>query len=77
MATILTSTLSPVAPASAAGTQTRLGFLARAWNAVVEARHRAAEREIERFIMARGGNLTDSVERELSRTFGTPAGRKD
>lgn len=45
-------------------------FLQRLHAAMVKSRERAAEREIERFINACGGKLTDDLEREIGRRFG-------
>jgi hypothetical protein len=49
-------------------------LLSRFVSAIMESRRRAAEREIERYIMLNGGVLTDRVERDLSRNFGKLAG---
>jgi predicted TIM-barrel fold metal-dependent hydrolase len=49
-------------------------LFARFFNALVDSRQRAADREIERFIAHRGGRLTDETEREISRRFGNLAG---
>ena len=75
MATTITNELASAGTHSEA--EARPGVLRRAWRAIVEARHRAAEREIERYIMNHGGVLTDRIEQELSRNFGAPAGRAD
>ncbi len=50
------------------------GLLTRAVAAVKEARQRHAERELARFIASHGGELTDDLEREISRRFGCPVG---
>lgn len=44
-------------------------LLSRLFTAMMEARQRAAEREIARFIALNGGKLTDSVELEIERRF--------
>jgi hypothetical protein len=38
---------------------------------IVASRQAKAEREIERYIRMRGGQLTDDIEREIGRKFGT------
>jgi hypothetical protein len=48
-------------------------FLHRLGGALVAARRAQAEREVARFIDSQGGRLTDEVEREISRRFGSPA----
>ena len=45
----------------------RHGFLRRVFDALVEGRERAAEREIEAFMRGRGKYLTDETEREITR----------
>jgi hypothetical protein len=40
-------------------------LLRRALDAVVEARHHYAEREVARYIQSTGGKFTDTVEREI------------
>jgi|ThiBio_1000_plan_1041568.scaffolds.fasta_scaffold05161_4 hypothetical protein len=45
------------------------GFWNKLMKSFVEARQRAAEREIARYIALNGGALTDSLEREISRRF--------
>jgi hypothetical protein len=47
--------------------KSRLGFLRRAFHAIVEGRQRAADREIEAFLRGRGKHLTDDTEREITR----------
>jgi hypothetical protein len=76
MATIFTTDLTSAGHAETFDTTSRPGIFRRVMNALIESRHRAAEREIERYIMMHGGKLTDSIERDLSRTFGGHAGRK-
>ncbi len=49
----------------------RPSVLTRLMAALTMARHRSNERDIARFIAARGGALTDDMERELSRRFGS------
>ena len=48
-------------------------FLHRLGEAITASRRAQAEREIARFIEGQGGRLTDEVEREISRRFGSPA----
>jgi hypothetical protein len=43
------------------------GFFRRAFDAMVDARQRGAEREIEAFLRGRGKYLTDETEREITR----------
>jgi hypothetical protein len=45
----------------------------RLGGAIAASRRAEAEREIARFIESQGGRLTDEVEREISRRFGSPA----
>ncbi|KAB2850198.1 MAG: hypothetical protein F9K44_05620 [Hyphomicrobiaceae bacterium] len=45
-------------------------LLQRLHAAMVRSREKAAQREIERFIMLRGGTLTDDIEREIGRRYG-------
>jgi hypothetical protein len=73
MATTFTNEIAGAAPATAAETKPRQGILMRVIAAMMDSRQRAAEREVARYIMARGGVLTDSLERELGRKFGAPA----
>jgi hypothetical protein len=47
-------------------------FLHRLGEAVTASRRAQAEREVARFIENQGGRLTDEVEREISRRFGSP-----
>jgi len=76
MASILTADMATAERAEAVKTPPRQGFMKRLMTALIEARQRTAEREIERYIAMHGGVLTDSLERDISRTFGAPAGRK-
>jgi hypothetical protein len=48
-------------------------FMHRLGGAIAASRRAEAEREIARFIVSQGGRLTDEVEREISRRFGSPA----
>jgi hypothetical protein len=48
----------------------KAGFFKRFYAAMIASRQRTAEREIERYIAARGGVITDQIERELSRSYG-------
>jgi hypothetical protein len=45
------------------------GLFARFVDAVKRSRMRAAEEEVARLIEARGGRLTDSLERQIERSF--------
>jgi hypothetical protein len=56
-------------------TKSKAGFWSRIAEAMTKSRQKSAEREIARFIELSGGQLTDNVEREISRRFGGPAGR--
>ena len=47
---------------------------ARMIEAVAASRQRKAERAVERFIAQNGGQLTDDLERRISRKFGRMAG---
>ena len=75
MATSFTADIVSAGTADTAAVSSRPSFFKRFVTALIEARERAAEREIERYITAHGGTLTDSIERDLSRTFGYPAGK--
>lgn len=74
MATFMNANLANAEEVDADSARPRAGFFARVLAAMIEARERAAEREIERYIANHGGVLTDSIERDLSRQFGNPAG---
>lgn len=50
-------------------------FFKRVWDYIRQSRQRAAEREVEQFILRRGGKMTDDLEREISRTFGRTVGQ--
>ena len=45
------------------------GLFRRMLDAVIATRQRQADREIARFLRARGGRLTDDTEREIERRF--------
>ncbi len=62
------------AEAAANAEPMKLGFWTRLHNSITLSRQRAAEREIGRFVQQHGGQLTDEIEREISRRFGGPAG---
>ena len=47
-------------------------FFSRLMQAVVASRRARAEAEVGRFIERNGGQLTDHLEREISRRFGGP-----
>lgn len=57
------------------GAPSKLSFWRRIVQSVNLSRQRAAEHEIGRFIEMNGGELTDDLERQISRRFGGPAGR--
>jgi hypothetical protein len=76
MATTFSSALAPSSTVDATDGAPRAGLFRRFFDALVESRQRTAEREIERFIERNGGVLTDRLERELGRNFGSPAGRE-
>ncbi len=76
MAATFTADMATAERAEAIKTPPRQGFMRRLMMALIEARQRSAEREIGRYIAMHGGVLTDSLERDISRTFGAPAGRK-
>ena len=49
------------------------GLFARLYAAMMAARQRQADAEIARYLGARGGKLTDSIEREIEqRVFANP-----
>jgi hypothetical protein len=51
-------------------TETKPSLLARLINAVHVSRQRRAESEVAQYIRMNGGQLTDEVEREISRRYG-------
>lgn len=51
-----------------------VGLMAKVIRSMQASRERAAAREIRRFIDHNGGVLTDSIEREISRRYGTLVG---
>lgn len=53
--------------------QAKRGRFHRFLDAVMKARQRQADREIARFLQARGGRLTDEAEREIERRFLRPS----
>jgi len=55
-----------VAPAS---DRSRRGFWRRLYDAIILARRRQADREIERYLISIGGTLTDHAEREIERRY--------
>lgn len=65
------SSYLPGVPAEAE--QPRKSLLVRFVQALAAGRRARAEAEIARFIEERGGRVTDSLEREISRRFGGPA----
>ena len=48
-------------------------ILARVFNSIKRSREQAASREIAKFIEMNGGQLTDNIEREISRRYGSSA----
>lgn len=68
MATVSTQ-LSGFIPASTLAPVRDVGFFARIIQLLQDARMRQAEREVGRLIEARGGRLTDDVERQITRHF--------
>jgi hypothetical protein len=67
MAAVATEFDRYIAPAEVA--PRRAGLFARLIDAVKRSRMRAAEDQIARLIEARGGRLTDSIERQIERSF--------
>jgi hypothetical protein len=67
MATVATEFDRYIAPAEVA--PRRAGLFARFIDAAKRSRMRAAEDQIARLIEARGGRLTDSIERQIERSF--------
>jgi len=65
----LTTTRTHVAAAEAEARTPRKGFLHRAYEAIVAAQQRRAEREIARYIEIHGGLMTDDMEREMMDRF--------
>lgn len=51
--------------------QERVGLFGRIASSIQASRERAAAREIKRYIDLNGGVLTDTLEREISRRYGT------
>ena len=45
-------------------------IFARFFNSIKQSREQAASREIAKFIEMNGGQLTDTIEREISRRYG-------
>ena len=52
----------------------KLSIFGRFYAALMASRQAQADREIEQYIQRQGGVLTDNVEREISRRYGTMAG---
>lgn len=61
--------LSRTAAATTEARPQRRGFMAKLLHLVQESQMRRAEREVARFIEARGGRLTDDLERQIERHF--------
>ena len=59
----------PARPVARPSEPARPGWFARALHTFQEARLRQAEREVARFIEARGGRMTDALERQIERRF--------
>jgi hypothetical protein len=51
------------------------GPLSRFWAAIIAGQQARANAEVARYIAAHGGQLTDELERAISRAYGTRAGR--
>lgn len=56
-------------PVRVSGASAKAGFFARLMRSLQDARMKQAEREVERLIEARGGRLTDDVERRITQHF--------
>jgi hypothetical protein len=63
-----------VAAVEPAATTGRPSFWSRLINSLAASRRASADREIATFIAANGGQLTDHLEREISRRFGYAVG---
>ena len=74
MAKVLTGHTGTIPVTTADSREAKHGFWSRLFQSIQLSRQRAAEREIAKLISARGGQLTDDLEREISRRFGGPAG---
>jgi hypothetical protein len=74
----MATTTSPLIPsstsASASHKDASPGLWQRFENFLRSVQMTEQETEVERFINARGGALTDDLEREISRRFGNMAG---
>ena len=75
MSKVLTANRYEIAAPAGETAQAKPGLFARFLGAMHEARQRAAEREIAKYIECRGGTLTDEIEREISRRYGGIAGQ--
>jgi hypothetical protein len=51
------------------------GLFASIWDRLTLSRQRRVDSEVGRFLEAHGGQLTDDLERQISRKFGNQAGQ--
>ena len=75
MAKVLTSDAGRATTSNEVATAPGRGFWSRVFLSIMRSRQQTAEREIAKLIQLRGGNLTDDLEREISRRFGGHAGQ--
>ena len=61
-------------PADVAAEAAKHSIWSRMAAAFIASRQRKADSAIERYILANGGQLTDALERDISRRFGHMAG---
>jgi hypothetical protein len=73
MSAVLLRALTLPSLPSLAGLSDQRGLWSIVKDAVTDSRRRSAECEVARFIERNGGVLTDSLEREISRRFGSSA----
>lgn len=59
--------LVPYSSASRIGWSAKPGILRRLYGAIVDARQRDANRIVAKFLARSGGQLTDDIEREMTR----------
>ena len=60
---------TPACGSKRANAATRKGIFRRIFAALERSRQRYIDREVARFLAARGGRLTDDVERQLNQRF--------
>ena len=76
MAHYAPSDFFPTSASAQGSLQRSPSMLRRAFDAVMHARQRQTDQEIASYLAARGGRLTDSLEREIERRFlFVPSGR--